>query len=254
MNHTSLDLARWLNGHHKGLEQRWSSVATLEDAGPTDVSFCTNANTVESAAGVLLTQDADPSRTCVIVDDAKLAFIQLINKVFPVEHGGYIARSACIDPSAFVHATATIHAGVVVMANCHIGAHTVIFPNVVLYPNTHIEERCRIHAGAIIGADGFSYHPTPEGPVKVPQVGRVKIEAGVEIGANTTIDRAFLGETVVGQNSKLDNLVHIGHNSTLGPSVLIAALSGLVRQKPASPRQQLHLHALSLHSYLFVST
>jgi len=144
-----------------------------------------------------------------------------------VEHGGFIAPSASVDPSAFIHATATIHPGAVIMADCVIGENTVIFPNVVLYPGTQVGEGCRIHAGSVIGADGFSYHPTPNGPVKVPQIGRVIIESGVEIGANTTIDRAFLAATVIGKNSKLDNLVHVGHNCTLGEAVIIAAQSGL---------------------------
>jgi len=225
--YSSLDLARWFNGDHIGLEQHWSGVATLEDADVRDVSFCRDANGIKSDAGVVLTEQPDRSRTCVVVKDSKLAFIQLIERMFPVEHGGFIAPSASIDPSAFVHATATIHPGVVVMADCTIDAHTVLFPNVVLYPRTQVGADCRIHAGAVIGADGFSYHPTPNGPVKVPQVGRVRIESGVEIGANTTIDRAFLGETVIGPNSKLDNLVHVGHNSILGEAVVIAAQTGL---------------------------
>jgi UDP-3-O-[3-hydroxymyristoyl] glucosamine N-acyltransferase len=103
----------------------------------------------------------------------------------------------------------------------------MLFPNVVLYPNTQIGADCRIHAGTVIGADGFSYHPTAEGLRKVPQIGRVVIEDGVEIGANSTIDRAFLDETRIGQGSKIDNQVHIGHNAILGRSVVIAAQTGL---------------------------
>ena len=113
------------------------------------------------------------------------------------------------------------------MEGCHIGAHSVLFPNVVLYPNTHIGEHCRIHAGSVIGSDGFSYHPTKDGLTKVPHIGRVVIEDGVEVGANSTIDRAFLTETLVGSNSKIDNLVHIGHNTRLGSTVVIAAQSGI---------------------------
>ena len=102
-----------------------------------------------------------------------------------------------------------------------------IHATAVVDPAAIIGDDCRIHAGAVIGADGFSYHPTSGGLVKVPQVGHVRIENGVEIGANTTIDRAFLGETVVGQHSKLDNLVHIGHNCSIGGGVVMAAQSGL---------------------------
>ena len=235
--YSSFDLARWLDGEHIGPEQRWTSVATLDDASVSDVSFCQDASAIASAAGVVLTERPDRSRTCVVVKDAKLAFIRLLERLFPVEHGGFIAPSASVDPSAFVHATATIHPGAVIMANCFIGANTVIFPNVVLYPETQIGEDCRIHAGSVIGADGFSYHPTSNGPIKVPQIGRVRIESGVEVGANTTIDRAFLTDTLIGRNSKLDNLVHVGHNCTLGEAVIIAAqvgLSGSVRVEDGS--------------------
>ena len=224
---SSYTLCEWLSGRHSGPEHEWSGIATLAQASVHDVSFCDDATQADTQAGILLTRIPDEQRTCIVLDDPKLSFILLMQRLFPVEQGGYIAPSATIDSSAFIHATATIHAGTVIMANCHVGAHCVLFPNVVLYPDTHLEEHCIIHAGAIIGADGFSYHPTPNGTVKVPQRGSVRLKSGVEVGANSTIDRAFLGETVIGKDSKLDNLVHIGHNCTLGESVLVAAQTGL---------------------------
>ncbi len=223
----SLLLAEWLSGTHCGPEVPWSGLATLETATTTDVSFATTTEKLSSNAGVLLTKEAVPHRTCVVVNDPKLAFIQLIDRLFHVEQAAGVDPAAHVDSSAFVHATATIHAGVVVMEQCHIGAHSVLFPNVVIYPHTQIGSHCRIHAGTVIGADGFSYHPTTEGLVKVPQVGRVIIEDGVEIGANATIDRAFLDETTVGSGSKIDNQVHIGHNAHLGSNVVIAAQTGI---------------------------
>jgi UDP-3-O-[3-hydroxymyristoyl] glucosamine N-acyltransferase len=226
-SHSSLLLAEWLGGTHHGPELQWSGLATLETATDTDVSFAATTNAVSSNACVLLLNEAVSNRTCVVVPDPKLAFIKLIDRLFHVEQSAGIDPAASIDPSAFIHATATIHAGVVVMERCHIAAHSVLFPNVVLYPNTRIGEHCRIHAGTVIGADGFSYHPTAEGLIKVPQVGRVIIENGVEIGANSTVDRSFLTETIVGAGSKIDNQVHIGHNARLGSNVVIAAQSGI---------------------------
>jgi len=225
-------LAEVLNASHHGPVTKVFGVATLEDAEAGDVSFGSNTKAKVSRAGVLITTTPIPGRCCLCVADPKYSFILLLNELFPVEHRPGIAESAQIDPSAVVHETATIHPGVVVMRGCKIGANSVLFPKVVLYPNTEVGAWCRIHAGAVIGADGFAFHPTETGLVKVPQLGRVVIEDQVEIGANSTIDRAFLGETRVGKGTKLDNLVHIGHNCQLGEAVIVAAqvgLSGSVR-------------------------
>ena len=227
LQHSSLRLAEWLDGEHHGSERRWTGLATLDDAGPDDVSFYTGKTSVESSAGVVLSTCALPDRTCIIVDDPKLAFILLIERLFPVEHAAFTHHSAEVDESAFVHATATLHAGVVVMAGCTIGPRSVLYPRAVLYPNTIVGADCVLHAGSVLGADGFGLHPTPEGLVRVPHRGRVVLEDHVEIGANTTIDRAFLGDTRIGRGTKIDNLVHIGHNSQLGEGVVIAAQTGL---------------------------
>ena len=225
--HNSLHLAAWLGGIHHGPVVDWIQVAPIETAGREDLSFCLDEATAETHAGVLLLKAAVPGRCCICVDDPMLAFILVLERMFPVEQVAGISDDAHIDPGAFIHGTATIHAGVVVMNRCTVGAYTVLFPNVVLYPKTEVGAHCRIHAGAVIGADGFGHHATPEGPRKVPQIGRVVIEDHVEIGANATIDRAFLGETRIGGNTKLDNLVHVGHNSRLGRGVIIAAQAGL---------------------------
>ena len=224
---SSLHLAEWLGGAHHGSEHRWTGLATLDEAGPDDVSFYTGVGALDTNAGILLVKGAVDGRTCIIVDDPKLAFIRLIEKVFPVEHAAFIHPSAQVDASSFVHATATIHAGAVVMADCTIGPRSVLYPRAVLYPNTVVGADCVLHAGCVLGADGFGLHPTADGLVRVPHRGRVVLENHVEIGANATIDRAFLGETRIGTGTKLDNLVHVGHNCRLGSDVVIAAQSGL---------------------------
>lgn len=202
-------------------------MASLAEASPTDLAFCEGSIPDDCRAGIIISKQAIYGRCCITVDDPKLAFIRVLEEVFHVEHRVGMHPHATIDPSAFVHATATIHAGVVVMENCSIGAESILYPTVVLYPGTEVGARVKIHAGAVIGADGFGYHPTSSGPVKIPHIGRVVIEDDVEVGANTTIDRAFLGETRIGSGSKIDNLVHVGHNSTLGENVIIAAQTGL---------------------------
>ena len=225
--HDSLALAEWLSGQHHGPKGRWKTVSSIHTASDESLAFSEGSPPPESSAAVLLCTAPVAGKCCIVVDDPKLAFILVLEELFHVEHNGHVDANATVHPSASVHATATLHPGVVVMSGCSIGARTVLFPNTVLYPNTQVGADCRIHAGTVIGADGFSYHPCPDGLKKVPQVGRVVIEDRVEIGANSTIDRAFLDETRIGHDSKIDNLVHIGHNGTLGHSVIIAAQTGL---------------------------
>ena len=111
--------------------------------------------------------------------------------------------------------------------NCVIGADTNLFPGVILYPLTRIGRRVRIHAGTVIGADGFGYVFDAGIHRKVPQVGLVIIHDDVEIGANVTIDRGALGPTIIGRGTKIDNLVQIAHNVTIGEHCLVVAQVGI---------------------------
>jgi UDP-3-O-[3-hydroxymyristoyl] glucosamine N-acyltransferase len=225
--HRSTKLAIMLDGEHVGEETTWSGVATLGKATSNDLAFSEGQIPAGCRAGVVLVRTAQEGHCCIVVDDPKLAFIRVLERMFHVEHFPDCRAQAHIDPSAEVHPTASIHPGVVIMENCRVGADSVIFSNVVLYPETIVGDRVRIHAGAVLGSDGFGYHPTPDGLVKVPHLGCVVIEDDVEIGANSTIDRAFIGETRIGAGTKIDNLVHIGHNANIGSSVVIAAHTGL---------------------------
>ena len=223
----SVALAALLGGKHHGPETQWTGVATIQDATRSDLSFAEGPIPPDCQAGVVLTRTPISGRCCIVVDDPKLSFIQILTKMFHVEHAGAIHPNATVDPSASVHDTAVVHAGAVIMGDCKVGASTTVFPNVVMYPKTVVGNRVRIHAGAVIGADGFGYHPGPAGPMKIPHVGHVVIEDDVEIGANVTIDRGFLAETRIGRGSKLDNLVHVAHNVSMGRHVVIAAQTGI---------------------------
>jgi UDP-3-O-[3-hydroxymyristoyl] glucosamine N-acyltransferase len=172
---------------------------------------------------VLLAKAPVAGRTVVVVDDPKLAFALVLERLVPEGEG----FRTPVHPDARIGRGAILHPGVVVGEGCEVGDDTVLFPNVVLYPRTVIGARCRIHAGTVIGADGFGYAPTAGGARKIPHVGRVRIEDDVEIGALSTIDRAVLGETVIGQGSKLDDHVHVAHNCRVGRNVVIAAQTGL---------------------------
>lgn len=144
-----------------------------------------------------------------------------------------IDPTACIGPFVFVGEYAEIGAGASIHSGCSIGdrstigERSVIFPNVTIYHDVSIGQRCILHSGSVIGADGFGFAFNGQEHVKIPQVGGVKIGDRVEIGANSTIDRATCGETVIGDGCKLDNLVHVAHNTVIGKNVVLAAGCGI---------------------------
>jgi UDP-3-O-[3-hydroxymyristoyl] glucosamine N-acyltransferase len=144
-----------------------------------------------------------------------------------VAHGAAVAAYAIIGEGAVVGRGTVIGEGAVVGRRAGIGEETVIHPRVVIYDGSVIGRRVIVHGGAIIGSDGFGYADDGPRRVKIPHVGRVVIEDDVEIGANTTIDRATLGETRIGAGTKIDNLVQIGHNVRIGRDVIIVAQTGI---------------------------
>ncbi len=138
-----------------------------------------------------------------------------------VEHFAVIGRAE-IGEGTIIGALAVIGDGVRIGKNCR------IYPHVVIYDGVELGDNVVVHAGAVLGADGFGYSRTDDGKFhKIPQVGRLVIEDDVEIGANTTIDRASLGRSVIGRGSKIDNLVQIGHNVELGPDCAVAGQAGI---------------------------
>ena len=139
----------------------------------------------------------------------------------------YIGPNVCVGEYAHVGAYTRLEAGVVLGSHVTVGDDCVIHPNVVLYDGVTIGTRVILHAGVCIGADGFGYVRHDHGYQKFPQVGTVVIEDDVEIGAHTCIDRAALGRTRIGRGTKLDNMVHVGHNCDIGERVVIAAQTGI---------------------------
>lgn len=142
-----------------------------------------------------------------------------------------IAPFASIGANAEIGEGAILHSGVSIGANVSIGAQTVLFPNVVIYDNCKLGARVRVHAGSVIGADGFGYaqniaNKTLE-HVKIEHLGRVIIGDDVEVGASTSIDRGTIGNTVIGKGSKIDNQVQIAHNCCLGESVIVCGNTGM---------------------------
>lgn len=139
----------------------------------------------------------------------------------------YIGPFACIEEGAVIGDNAYIHPHVTVGCNAKVGNGTILYPHVTVYHDCRIGNQCIIHAGAVIGADGFGFAPSAEGYEKIPQIGITIIEDQVEIGANTCVDRATMGATIVHKGTKLDNLIQIAHNVEVGSHTVIASQVGI---------------------------
>jgi UDP-3-O-[3-hydroxymyristoyl] glucosamine N-acyltransferase len=187
-----------------------------------------------------------PGRNLIVVADPYRAFGTLLALFYP-EKGYFrgVSPRAVIDPTASIAATATIYPGAVIGPKASIGADTVLFPGVFidqevtvgaqscLYANVSVYRRCRIgnrvvlHAGVVVGGDGFGFAGPGQENAKIPQTGIVQIDDDVEVGANTTIDRATLGRTWIQRGVKIDNLVQIGHNVVIGEGSILVAQVGI---------------------------
>lgn len=218
-------LAREVGGVLHGPDRALHGVAALSEATAVHLAWCARVPPPGCPAVVLATEPGPG--TTIVVGDPLRAFAQVLRAHFPEPPAPGVHASAVVHPTARLGPRTHVHAGCVVGEGVSIGEDTVLYPNVTVYPHTVVGARCRVHAGAVLGADGFRYAAGPRGPERVPQLGRLVIEDDVEIGANTCVDRAGLGETRIGRGSKLDNLVQIGHNSTLGPAVVVAGQAGL---------------------------
>lgn len=228
-------------------------VAGLREARAGDLSFLADSRYQEAlrdtGASAVLVSDKTPAPRVahLVVDDPLAAFLRIVALFHPplpegepgVHPSAVVAPDArlgervSIGPQVVVEAAATIGAGAVLLAGAFVGrgatvgAQAVLHPRAVLRHGCEIGERVVVHSGAVIGADGFGYVFQQGAHRKVPQVGRVVVEDDVEIGANTTIDRATFGVTRIGRGSKLDNLVHIGHNVEIGEHSILCAQVGI---------------------------
>ncbi len=217
------EIAAKVAGVLNGSDPLLSGVAPLSEAGSNELAYHDRGPV--ALCGALLTRVAIPGRSTIVVADPLAAMALFLALTFPEPTPA--PRTPAIHPDARIHPTAVLHPGVVVAAGVVVGSGSILYPNVVLYPGTSVGSRVRIHAGAVIGADGFRFHGTPSGLVKVPHVGGVTIEDDVEIGANTCIDRAMLGDTRIGRGAKIDNAVQIGHNCVIGAGAVLVAQVGL---------------------------
>lgn len=231
-------------------------IASLENAGEGELAYVENdknfAAAVESSASCLVVPKSITDRpsfktpALIEVSNPKLAFSKIAVILHPpvrrepaVHQTAVIAETADIALTAFIGPNVAIgeyaqigsltrvEAGVVIGASVTVGSRCVIHPNVVLYDGVSIGDRVVLHAGVCIGADGFGYVRDEMGYYKFPQIGTVVIEDDVELGAYTCVDRAALGRTRIGKGTKIDNMVHVGHNCDIGERVVIAAQTGI---------------------------
>jgi UDP-3-O-[3-hydroxymyristoyl] glucosamine N-acyltransferase len=250
---TAADLARQLGGVVLGDGSvRITGFAPATEARPGDLTFAENDVYFEraeqsSAAAILVDGNFSSSKkTLIRVSNARIAFAKVLPLFFPdrkflpgIHASAVIAASAQVDPTAHigpycvVDDEVVIGPGAILQGGNHVGAKSHVasgshlFPNVVLYPQTQIGHRVRIHAGSVIGSDGFGYVFDSGVHRKISQIGCVIIQDDVEIGANVTIDRGALGPTVIGQGTKIDNLVQIAHNVSMGENCLIVSQAGI---------------------------
>ncbi len=233
-----------------------SGVASIVSASANDLVFVEDekhlSQALKSRAGAVIAgkfaSDAE-GKPLLICSHPKLAFARAARFLQDEDQptGSRVHASAVIHPSVRLDARVVVEelvvmakdaeigegtrigAGCVIGREVKIGNECHIYPNVTVYPGARLGDRVIVHSGAVLGSDGFGYVRDPQSGryEKFPQVGRLVIEDDVEIGANTTIDRGALDETRIGRGSKIDNLVHIGHNCQLAENVVIAAQTGL---------------------------
>ena len=234
-------------------DQPITGAATIRDARPGEITLADKPKLAEqlatcAAAAVVVPPGVSPASLAYItVDDVHLSFAKIVAFFRPPRMPRAIGVSpqAIVSPTARfgagvnVHAGATIgddveiadgctiHSGVHIWAGCKLGENCVLFPNVTLYENSRIGPRCILHAGVVIGAYGFGYEISNGRHVRSAQLGHVEIGADVEIGAASTIDRGTYGPTVIGEGTKIDNLVMIAHNCRIGRHNVLCSQVGI---------------------------
>jgi UDP-3-O-[3-hydroxymyristoyl] glucosamine N-acyltransferase len=246
------ELAEWLGATFEGDgEMELSGVAPLESAGASELAFVSGRKGTAlaecSAAGCLIVplDWSGAYRTVIRVPEPRTSFARAVNRFHPtaelkpgihptavigpnVDLGALVSIGphAVIGEGSRVGAGSSIGSGCSVGKRVAIGEGCILHPLVTVYDNVDVGRGCILHSGCVIGADGFGFVLENGRWQKFPQVGRVEIGEAVEIGANSCVDRAALGVTSIGEGTKLDNMVHVGHNCRIGRHVVVAAQTG----------------------------
>lgn len=246
------ELAEIIGGQLNGEDLDISGVASYQSGQSGDITFAENPKNLKlaessGASALFLTKDLKSSNKPYInVSNPRYAFAMALEIFHPrkkespqihptcvIAPSAKIAKNVYLGPHTVVEEGAKIEKGVVIKGlayvgeDVHIGENSTIYSGVHLYPGTKIGKNVIIHSGTVIGSDGFGYVQYEGRHHKIPQTGRVVIGDNVEIGSNTSIDRATLGETVIGQGTKIDNLVQIAHNVKIGENCIIVSMTGI---------------------------
>ncbi len=260
MEFSALQIAQLLNGTVEGDENvTVQNVSKIEEGTPQTLSFLhnpaynnyiytTDASIVIVNRSLVLDKPVKSTCTLIRVDNAYESFAKLLQiytqikgQKVGIEQPSFVSPNAQIGSDCYVGAfvyigqnakignNVKLHPHVYIGDNCEIGNDTILHSGVKVYHDCRIGSSCTIHANTVIGSDGFGFAPNTEGHafIKVPQIGNVVIEDNVEVGSNTSIDRATLGSTILRSGVKLDNLVQIAHNVVVGENTVIAGLSGV---------------------------
>lgn len=254
--YTLNEIATFISGQIKGDGHcQISGINTIQEASQGQITFLANPmyskylGTTKASAVIISQSDSALCKTnAIVVDDPYVAFARLTHyfapkrQVIPGVHpSAVIAEGAKVDPSCQIGPNVVIGSGAIIGANCvigpgcsigenvQIGAGAIFHPKVVLYPNVVMGNNVTLHSGVVIGSDGFgfAFDKKQMALVKIEHLGIVRMGNHVEIGSNTTIDRAVLGETVIEDFVKIDNLVQIGHNVRIGSFTVIAGCVGI---------------------------
>ena len=252
-NKTLQELADLVGGQVIGNAQLTiSGISSLDEAQEGEITFVAQSKYIPraqatKASAIIATQTIEGiDKPLIVTDNPYLAYAKIATSFYPsIRDPGCIAESTIVGeqtrigkdvsiyPFVFIGKNVTIGDGVIIYPHTFIGDETCIDQDTIIYSNVSIRERCRIgkrviiHAGTVIGSDGFGFAPDGNHYHKIPQVGTVRIDDDVEIGANNTIDRGALGKTWIKRGVKTDNLVHIAHNVVVGEDTLLVAQVGI---------------------------
>jgi UDP-3-O-[3-hydroxymyristoyl] glucosamine N-acyltransferase len=251
------EVADFLGGTVEGKHRDWFfGISKIDDGQPNTLTFLSNPKYVDyltsTEADIILidqnqSTDSSSDKTFIRVDDPYLGFCEVLNVYFNpsknkigIDPSSSISSSAAVGKNAYIGSNVAIGDDVKIGLNAkiypnttigddvEIGDNALIFSHVSIYHDCKIGDDIIVHAGTVIGSDGFGHAPKPDGGyVKIPQIGNVIIGNQVEIGANCTIDRATLGSTIIGNGVKLDNLIQVAHNVEIGDNTVIASQSGI---------------------------
>lgn len=256
MEFSAKQIAEFIQGTIIGDENATvHTFAKIEEGIPGALSFLSNPKYTSyiydtKSSIVLVNKDFEPeheiSTTLIKVDNAYESLAKLMTLYemsqpkksgisslasiadnAKIGEGCYIGPFTCIEEGAEIGKNVYIHPNVTIGNNVKIGDNCILYPHVTVYHDCRIGNSCILHAGAVIGADGFGFAPTPDGYEKIPQIGIVILEDSVDVGANTCIDRATMGATIIKKGVKLDNLIQVAHNVEIGSNTVMASQVGI---------------------------